>query len=48
MKETENMNDIKLSDTHLRVINRALEVYYRMRSGQVGIALDTAFDKCID
>jgi hypothetical protein len=48
MKETENMNDIKLSDTHLRVINRALEVYYRMRSGQIGIALDTAYDKCID
>ena len=42
------MNDIKLSDTHLRVINRALEVYFRMRSGQVGIALDTAFDECID
>ena len=39
MKETEHMNDIKLSDTHLRVINRALEVYFRMRSGQVGIAL---------
>ena len=42
------MNDIKLSDTHLCVINRALEVYYRMRSGQIGIALDTAYDKCID
>jgi len=48
MNETENMNNIKLSDTHLRVINRALEVYYRMRSGQIGIALDTAYDKCID
>ena len=42
------MNDVKLSDTHLCVINRALEVYYRMRSGQIGIALDTAYDKCID
>ena len=48
MNETENMNDIKLSDTHLCVINRALEVYYRMRSGQIGIALDRAYDKCID
>ena len=42
------MNDVKLTDTHLCVINRALEVYYRMRSGQVGIALDRAYDKCID
>ena len=33
------MNDVKLSDNHLCVINRALEVYYRMRSGQIGIAL---------
>ena len=41
------MNDVKLSDTHLCVINRALEVYYRMRSGQIGIALDRAYDKCI-
>jgi len=42
------MNTIKLSDAHLRVINRALEVYSRMRSGQVGMALDYAYDKCID
>ena len=42
------MNDIKLSDTHLRVINRALEVYSRMRSGQIGMALDEAYDKFID
>ena len=42
------MNTVKLSDSHLRVINRALEVYYRMRSGQIGIALDTAYDECID
>jgi hypothetical protein len=46
--EDPQMNDVKLSDTHLCVINRALEVYYRMRSGQIGIALDTAYDKCID
>jgi hypothetical protein len=46
--EESQMNDIKLSDNHLKVINRALEVYYRMRSGQIGIALDTAYDKCID
>ena len=46
--EKAKMNDVKLSDNHLRVINRALEVYYRMRSGQIGMALDTAYDKCID
>ena len=46
--EEPQMNDVKLSDTHLCVINRALEVYYRMRSGQIGIALDRAYDKCID
>jgi hypothetical protein len=46
--EKPQMNDVKLSDIHLCVINRALEVYYRMRSGQIGIALDRAYDKCID
>lgn len=46
--EEVEMNDVKLSDNHLRVINRALEVYYRMRSGQIGIALDSAYDHLID
>lgn len=48
MSKTEKMNTIKLSDAHLRVINRALETYYRMRSGQVGMAIDTAYDHCIE
>ena len=39
-----NMNTVKLSDKHLAVISNALEVYYRLKSGQVGIALDTAYD----
>lgn len=47
MSKTEKMNTIKLSDAHLKVINRALETYYRMRSGQVGMAVDTAYDHCI-
>ena len=38
------MNTVKLSDKHLAVISNALEVYYRLKSGQVGIALDTAYD----
>ena len=42
------MNTIKLSDAHLRVINRALETYYRMRSGQIGMAIDTAYDHSIE
>lgn len=37
------MNTIKLSDTHLQVINTALEVYSRLRSGQIRIALNTAY-----
>ena len=37
------MNTVKLSNKHMRVINAALEVYYRMRSGQIGIALDEAY-----
>lgn len=38
------MNNVKLSDKHLNVIAKALEVYYRMRSGQIGIALDVAYN----
>jgi hypothetical protein len=39
----EKMNTIKLSDTHLQVINTALEVYSRLRSGQIRMALSTAY-----
>jgi hypothetical protein len=39
-----NFNTIKLTDTHLAVINKALEVYYRMKSGQISYALDNAYD----
>ncbi len=38
------MNTVKLSDKHMGVINTALEVYYRLKAGQVGIALDVAYD----
>jgi hypothetical protein len=48
MSKAGKMNTIKLSDAHLRVINRALETYYRMRSGQVGMAIDIAYDHCIE
>lgn len=37
------MNTVKLSDNHLRLINRALETYYRLKSGQIGMAVDTVF-----
>jgi hypothetical protein len=48
MNKAKKMNTIKLSDAHLRVINRALETYYRMRSGQIGMAIDTAYDHSIE
>lgn len=37
------MNTVKLSDNHLKLINRALETYYRLKSGQIGMAVDTVF-----
>lgn len=37
------MNTVKLSDAHLGVINTALEVYSRLRSGQIRMALNTAY-----
>lgn len=41
------MNNVKLTDNHLTVIAKAVEVYYRLKSGQIHIALDIAFDsKC--
>lgn len=41
-------NTVKLSDKHLAVINTALEIYYRLKSGQINIALDEAFNYSID
>lgn len=38
------MNNVKLSDRHLSTIIKALEVYYRLKSGQIHIALNTAYD----
>jgi hypothetical protein len=37
------MNTVKLSDTHLGLINKTLAVYYRLKSGQIDIALDFAY-----
>ena len=42
------MNTVKLTDNHLRVISNALEVYFRLKTGQVDIALDYAYDFKID
>lgn len=42
------MNTVKLSDGHLKVINKALETYYRLKSGQIDIALDTAYSYRFD
>jgi len=39
---------VKLTNKHLAVINTALEVYYRLKSGQINIALDEAFSYSID
>lgn len=43
MQKTE-FNSIKLTDNHLSVIIKALEVYYRLRSGQIGMAISEAFN----
>ena len=37
------MNNVKLSDAHLKVINNALEAYFRMKTGQISIALDVLY-----
>ena len=39
-----DMNTVKLSDAHLSVINAALETYYRLKSGQIDMALDIAYN----
>lgn len=41
------MPNVNLSDKHLKVIIKALEVYYRLKSGQIQIALDTAYDHAL-
>jgi hypothetical protein len=39
-----DVNLVKLTDAHLSVINAALETYYRLKSGQIDMALDIAYD----
>ena len=43
-KEKDNINVVNLTDTHLSVINAALETYYRLKSGQIDMALDIAYN----
>ncbi len=38
-----SIHSVKLHDEHIAVIIKALEVYYRLRSGQINMALDTAY-----
>lgn len=40
---TEKTITVKLNEDHLKVINAAMEVYTRLKMGQVQIALDTLF-----
>ena len=47
-RKSEYLNTIKLSDNHLEVINKALETYYRLKSGQVNMAMETAYDYAIN
>lgn len=42
--KVKDMNTVKLSDVHLSVINAALETYYRLKSGQIDMALDIAYN----
>jgi hypothetical protein len=39
-----DVNLVKLTDAHLSVINAALEAYYRLKSGQISMALDIAYE----
>lgn len=43
-KEKDNINVVNLTDTHLSVINAALETYYRLKSGQIDMALNIAYN----
>jgi hypothetical protein len=43
-KEKDNINVVNLTDNHLSVINAALEAYYRLKSGQISMALDIAYE----
>jgi hypothetical protein len=38
------MNTVKLSDKHLETIRDALETYFRMKTGQISIALDIVYN----
>ena len=41
-------HSVKLSDCHLQLIGNALEVYYRLRSGQIGMAMEEVYkDKAL-
>ena len=42
------MNTVNLTDNHFKVICKALEIYYRLKSGQINMALNEAFDYKID
>lgn len=42
------MNTVKLTDKHLQVIQDALETYFRMKTGQISIALDIVYDYKLD
>lgn len=39
-----DINLVKLTDNHLSVINAALETYYRLKAGQIDMALDIAYN----
>ena len=46
--ENANMTTISFTDKHLDVIRAALHTYYRLKSMQVGIALDEVYSYKID
>ena len=39
-----NLTNVSFTDKHLEVLVSALETFYRLKSGQIGIALDIAYD----
>lgn len=42
------MNTVSLTDAHLKVIMKALEVYFRLRLGQISTAIDVAYYYSLD
>lgn len=42
------MNTVNLTDNHLKIISKALEVYFRLRLGQISIAIDTAYQHSLN